>query len=482
MIYTLQIYSFLRKKQKKKRNSLAVSEIFHIFAANLPTGNNQYRTMNYQETCDWLFSQTANFEHQGASGYKPGLETSLALDEHYGHPHRSFRSIHVAGTNGKGSVSHLLAAQMQGCGYCVGLYTSPHLLDFSERIRVNGKPITEDYVVKFVEEGKPLFDRLKCSFFEIATAMAFSYFRDKDVDMAIVEVGLGGRLDCTNIITPIVSVITNVSLDHTQLLGGTVEQIAMEKGGIIKRGVPVVIGEATEQTRPVFEALAKEAGAPIVFAEDEQEVTAWQPTPDGLMHYTTKHLGEFNCELVGDYQPRNMNTVVAAQHQLANMGYLADRSKPGNRQNIEKELDRAYSNVVNSTGLKGRWQRIRTSPTVVCDTGHNPGAWEYLSRQLKAVKCRQLRIVFGMVEDKDVYTVMSLLPSEATYFFTKGSTKRAMPETSLKVFAEQFGLKGSCYPTVAEAFKAAIEGATSDDFIFVGGSFYVVADFMRSRM
>jgi len=437
--------------------------------------------MNYQETCDYLFSQTANFEQQGASGYKPGLDTSMALDEHYGHPHEHFRSIHVAGTNGKGSVSHLMAAQLQGCGYSVGLYTSPHIMDFSERIRVNGKPISEEYVVAFVEEGRDFFEQQKATFFEIATAMAFKYFKDMDVDIAIVEVGLGGRLDSTNIITPILSVITNVSLDHTQLLGDSVEQIAMEKGGIIKRGVPVVIGETTPETRMVFDALAQEANAPIIFAEDEQEIVSWRLTPDGYMHYTAKHLGEFDCELTGDYQPRNMNTVVVALHKVVDLGYMCDCIEPENNRKIQGEMNRAFRNVVKSTGLQGRWQTVRRNPTVVCDTGHNPGAWEYLSRQLAAVKCRKLRIIFGMMEDKDVYSVMSLLPKDATYFFTKGSTKRALPETSLKVFAEQFGLKGDCYPTVEQAYKAAMDRASSEDFIFIGGSNYVVADFMKTR-
>lgn len=437
--------------------------------------------MNYQETCDYLFSQTANFEQQGSAGYKPGLDTSLALDEHYGHPHEHFRCIHVAGTNGKGSVSHLMAAQLQGCGYTIGLYTSPHILDFSERIRVNGKPISEDYVVKFVEEGKEFFEQQKATFFDITTAMAFKYFMDMDVDIAIVEVGLGGRFDCTNIITPILSVITNISLDHTQLLGESVEQIAIEKGGIIKRGIPVVIGEATKETRPVFEALAQEVNAPITFAEDEQEILSWRLTPEGYMHYTAKHLGEFECELTGDYQSRNMNTAVVALHKVVDLGYMCDCIDPENNRRIQAEMNRAFKNIVKGTGLRGRWQIMRSRPTVVCDSGHNPGAWEWLSKQLAAVKCRQMRIVFGMVEDKDVYTVMSMLPKNATYFFTKGSTKRAFPETSLKVFAEQFELKGDCYPTVEQAYKAALEGATGDDFIFIGGSFYVVADFMKTR-
>lgn len=435
--------------------------------------------MTYQETCEYLFNQVANFESHGTDGYKEGLSNTKALDEHFGHPHEHFRSIHIGGTNGKGSVSHLIASELQTCGYRVGLYTSPHLLDFRERIRVNGVPISEEYVVEFVEQERPFFEPLSPSFFELATAMAFKYFKEKDVDIAVIEVGLGGRLDCTNIITPIMSVITNVSLDHTQLLGDTLEQIAIEKGGIIKRGIPVIIGEATPETRMVFNALAEEAEAPIVYAEDEQEIESWEYGLKGI-HYKGKHLGEFDCELTGVCQPKNMNTVVVAMHRMVELGYLADCIDPANNRIIKQEMTTAFMGVTKITGLMGRWQTVRTQPTVVCDTGHNPGAWQYLSRQLEALECRQLHIVFGMVEDKDVYTVMSMLPKKATYFFTKGSTKRAFPETSLKVFAEQFGLNGECYPTVAEAYKAALEGATSDDFIFVGGSTYIVADFLKT--
>mgnify|MGYP002624150052 CR=1 FL=1 len=436
--------------------------------------------MNYQETCDYLFSQTANFETQGAGGYKEGLSTTLVLDEHFGHPHEHFRSIHIGGTNGKGSVSHLIAAELQTCGYRVGLYTSPHIVDFRERIRINGVPISEEYVVNFVEDEKGFFEPLAPSFFEITTAMAFKYFKEMDVDIAVIEVGLGGRLDCTNIITPVLSIITNISLDHTQLLGNSVEQIAMEKGGIIKRGIPIIIGEAAPETRTVFDAIAKEKNAPIYYAEDEQEIESWEYTPKGI-RYKAKHLGEFDCELRGTYQPRNMNTLVVAMHRMVEMGYLADCIDPDNNRKIKQEMTTAFTEVTKLTGLIGRWQTVRTQPTVVCDTGHNPGAWQYLSRQLEEVECRQLHIVFGMVEDKDVYTVMSMLPKKATYFFTKGSTKRAFPETSLKVFGEQFGLKGECYPTVAEAYKAALEGASGDDFIFVGGSTYVVSDFLKTH-
>lgn len=438
--------------------------------------------MTYQEATEYLFNQTPNYENQGTGGYKEGLDNSIKLDEHFGHPHEHFRSIHIAGTNGKGSVSNLIAAELQVCGYRVGLYTSPHIVDFRERIRVNGVPVSEDYVIKFVESEMDFLSSLNPTFFEITTAMAFKYFKDMDVDIAVVEVGLGGRLDCTNIITPILSIITNISLDHTQLLGNSIEQIAMEKGGIIKRGIPVVIGEAVPETRAVFDALAEEAHAPIIYAEDEQEVASFEHLPEGGYHYKCKHLGDFECELDGDFQPKNMNTLTVAMHVMVDIGYLADCIEEDNRQKISNEMNQAFKNVTKMTGLAARWQTIRKNPRVVCDTGHNPGAWQYLGKQLENVKCREMRIVFGLVEDKDIYTIMSFLPKNATYFFTKGSTKRAFPETSLKIFGEQFGLKGEAYPTVEEAYNAAMEGATSEDFIFVGGSTYVVADFLKSRI
>jgi len=436
--------------------------------------------MKYEEAIDFLFNRTANFELQGVAGYKEGLGNSLALDEHYGHPHEHFRCIHIAGTNGKGSVSHSIAALLQVFGYRVGLYTSPHLLDFSERIRVNGQPVPHDYVADFVDKGKDFFESVNASFFEITTAMAFKYFKNVNIDIAVIEVGLGGRLDSTNIISPVLSIITNISLDHTQLLGTSIEQIAMEKGGIIKPGVPVVIGEATPETRMVFDALAQEAKAPIVYAEDEQEIVSSTVAPEGRI-YKAKHLGEFKGELQGDYQEKNMNTVVVAMHQLVNLGYMCDCIDPDNNRKIQLEMCEALQNVSTITGLMGRWQVVRRSPLVVCDTGHNIGAWKYLSKQIESVKCKHLRIVFGMVEDKDVYGVMNLLPKNATYYYTKGSTKRAFPETSLKVFGDQFGLQGECYPGVKEAYQAAISGASSDDFIFVGGSNYIVADFLKSR-
>ena len=437
--------------------------------------------MTYNETCEWLFNQTANYESQGQNGYKASLNNMLKLDEHYQRPHRNFRSIHVAGTNGKGSVSHTLAAMLQVCGYNVGLYTSPHLTDFSERIRINGQPIDEDYVTRFVEEGKDLFERIGATFFEIATEMAFNYFKDKDVDIAVIEVGLGGRLDSTNVITPILSVITNISLDHTHILGGTLEQIAIEKGGIIKEGVPVVIGETTDSTRSVFELLAQQNHAPIIYAEDNDDIISAQFLPSNAeILYNVKILGEFKGQLCGLCQTKNTRTTLTAIRELINQGYLISATNPEFLTFIQKEVGEAFLHVCELTGLRGRWQRVKEHPTVICDIGHNVGAWQLLSQQLEAAKYKHLHIIFGMVDDKDIYGVMSLLPKNATYYFTKGKTDRSLSEQSIMVFGQQFGLQGNSYPSVKEAFSAAMIAAGSHDLIFVGGSNYVVADFLEN--
>ena len=432
--------------------------------------------MTYQETCDYLYSQMPMFERQGATGYKEGLSNTRTLDEHFGHPHQSFATIHVAGTNGKGSVSHMLASVLQECGYVVGLYTSPHLIDFRERIRVNGLPINEDYVVNFVERERSFFEPLHPSFFEVTTALAFKYFSDRNVDIAVIEVGLGGRLDCTNIINPIVSVITNISFDHMQFLGETLDKIAGEKAGIIKRGTPVIIGENHPQTRPVFEAKAQKMDAPIVFAEDTPEIISAEPTDDGGMRYETHHVGMLDGDLGGIYQQKNLNTVLHTLKVLVDIGYLYI---PGPNC---IELNNGIKNTCLNTGLMGRWQTVQQTPRVVCDTGHNVGGWQYLSRQLAMVKCEKMRIVFGMVNDKDINSVLELLPKQAIYYFTKADTKRALNEQSVRLLAVNHGLSGNCYPTVDEAFSAALEEAGDNDFIFVGGSSYVVGDFLKNRI
>ena len=435
--------------------------------------------MTYQETCEYLFNVMPMFERQGASGYKEGLENSLALDEHFGHPHKKYLTIHVAGTNGKGSCSHTLSAILQMCGYKVGLYTSPHLVDFSERIRVNGQQIPEDYVVKFVEQEKSFIESLQPSFFEVTTAMAFKFFAEMDVDIAVIEVGLGGRLDCTNIITPILSVITNIGMDHTQFLGSSLEQIAFEKAGIIKPGVPVVIGETTPETQMVFEAVATEVKAPITYAEDKKEVLDSCPSDHGFT-FKSEHFGILKGELAGYYQVKNANTVLCAVRQLEKLGFMHPVNCDPEEECQNKEVKEGFANVCNLTGLKGRWQMVKNKPRTICDTGHNLPGWQYLSEQLNAVKCRQMHILFGMVDDKDVEGVMTLLPKSAIYYFAKASTHRAVSENILKLYAQQLGLQGESYPNVASAYEDIKNSVKDDDFVFIGGSSYVVADFLKN--
>lgn len=411
--------------------------------------------MNYKDTLDYLYNSAPLFQQIGAGAYKEGLENTWALDEHFGHPHRSFRSIHIAGTNGKGSCSHTLAAILQEAGYKVGLYTSPHLIDFRERIRVNGQPVPEAYVIRFVEEERAFFEPLHPSFFELTTAMAFRYFAEEKVDVAVVEVGLGGRLDCTNIIRPDLCIITNISLDHVQFLGDTLEKIAGEKAGIIKPGIPVVIGETAPETRPVFQKKAEEVGAPIHFAEEEVK----EVHPD------------WEYELKGLYQEKNRRTLWAALPLLQEGGY----------QISESDIQAGFAHVVELTGLMGRWQKLQEHPTVVCDTGHNVGGIQYIAEQLRRQVFRRLHIVIGMVNDKDVRGVLALLPREATYYFTQASVKRALPAGQLARLAAEARLQGTCYPDVPSAVRAAQKESLPEDFIFVGGSSFIVADLLANR-
>lgn len=407
--------------------------------------------MTYQQTIDYLFHVTPVFEKVGAGAYKEGLSNTWAMDEHFGHPHRQFKTIHVAGTNGKGSCSHTIAAILQSAGYKVGLYTSPHLVDFRERIRVNGLMVSEEYVIDFVENERAFFEPLHPSFFELTTAMAFKYFAEQHVDIAVIEVGLGGRLDCTNIITPVLSIITNISFDHTQFLGNTLAEIAAEKAGIIKQGVPVVVGETTHETLPVFEAKAQEVHAPLHLAEQ------YEPDCD------------YDFELKGSYQDKNKRTILCAMHCLQELLEMED---------VHGAIAQGMAHVCELTGLVGRWQTLRQQPLVVCDTGHNVGGWTYLSEQIKAQKCRQLRIVFGMVDDKDINTVMEMLPKDAVYYFTQASTHRAIPVGKVMEYATSHGLRGNGFNNVKDAYHQALQDASTEDFIFVGGSSYVVADLL----
>ncbi|MBR5599870.1 MAG: bifunctional folylpolyglutamate synthase/dihydrofolate synthase [Bacteroidaceae bacterium] len=425
--------------------------------------------MTYEETVTYLYNCAPPFQQVGGAAYKEGLSTTLALDNHLGNPHRKYRTIHVAGTNGKGSTSHTIAAVLQASGYKVGLYTSPHLIDFRERMRVNGIPAPQEYIVDFVERHKAFFEPLQPSFFELTTAMAFNYFAEQEVDVAVIEVGLGGRLDCTNIIKPDLCVITNISKDHTQFLGNTLRDIAGEKAGIIKSGIPVVIGETTPETKPVFSAKATEVDAPIIFAEDEMELRDATPCGNGF-EYDTKEYGTLHGELGGFCQEKNANTILAAIRQLKSMGYHID---------IES-LRKGFTNITALTGLMGRWQKISEHPMTVCDAGHNIGGIEYIVRQLQTQECDTLRIVFGMVSDKDITAVLAMMPKSAVYYFTQASIQRAMPSAELQEKASTFGLIGDHYPNVKAALEAARADSGANDFIFVGGSCFIVADLLAT--
>ena len=423
--------------------------------------------MTYNETIEYLYSAAPAFEKVGAGAYKEGLSNTKALDEHFNHPHRKFKTIHIAGTNGKGSCSHTIAAILQSAGYKTGLYTSPHLIDFRERIRVNGECIPEERVVRFVEEERDFFEPLQPSFFELTTALAFKYFEEQQVDIAVIEVGLGGRLDCTNIITPLLSVITNISFDHTQFLGDTLAKIAGEKAGIIKNGVPCLIGEYTDETKPVFQAVAEEKNAPITFAEDNPITT------------------DYEFELKGTYQSKNLNSILNAIALFRNHLNISD-----------EHIQQGLANVCKLTGLMGRWQTIQTSPLVICDTGHNLAGWQFLAPQIKNTYSSlstnnflpsgrlegglSLRIVFGMVDDKDINAVLDLLPKDAEYYFCQATTHRAIPSAKVAELAKCHGIKGKVFSNVESAYNCALVDAENSGFIFVGGSSYVVADFLTS--
>ena len=424
--------------------------------------------MNYLETVNYLFNIAPVFEHIGASAYKEGLDNTYLLDEHLGHPHRKFKSIHIAGTNGKGSCSHTLAAILQNDGYKVGLYTSPHIMDFRERIKINGECISKEYVIEFVNQEKSLFEKIHPSFFEVTTALAFKYFAEQHVDYAIIEVGLGGRLDCTNIITPILSIITNISFDHTNFLGNTLEKIAKEKAGIIKPNIPVIIGETTNETKPVFKTCAESMNAEIIYADENDEIISFTMNEDGGITYNTRSFGIIQGELGGLYQKKNTNTILHAVRFLYNQHIIKNTGS----------INNGLYNVCRLTGLIGRWQKIGSNPSVICDTGHNVGGWTYISRQLQLQKYNKLHIVFGMVNDKDVDGVMCLLPKNAHYYFTKPQSKRAIPEKDIQRKAMTHGLAGDCYNDVPSAYTAAKKMATPDDMIFIGGSSYIVSDLL----
>lgn len=428
--------------------------------------------MTYQQTLDYLYSRLPMFQRIGPAAYKADLSNTIALCAALNNPHERFRSIHIAGTNGKGSTSHLLASVLQAAGYKTGLYTSPHLKDFRERIRVNGKMIGKEGVTAFVERYKSDFEKIDLSFFEWTVGLAFHYFREKKVDIAIIETGLGGRLDSTNVILPEVSVITNISYDHMNLLGNTLEKIAKEKAGIIKRDVPVIIGESQPEIASVFVQKAAAQRAPIMFADKVYSVRKWDVSDVPAPHVVADLGGRagyrvtVRSSLIGDYQKKNFVTVIAVLEELRRLGWNVD----------ELAMRKGFRDVAETTGLIGRWQTIGKNPTVITDTGHNEGGIREIITQLKHTTYRKLHMVIGVVNDKDPGKVLSLLPKNATYYFCSFDLPRAMNAEELQVAAGEFNLKGAAFPTVRKALKAAKDQAGKNDLIFVGGSTFVVAE------
>jgi dihydrofolate synthase/folylpolyglutamate synthase len=387
------------------------------------------------------------YQRQGKTAFKKDLSNTLKLANHLDNPENKFKSVHVAGTNGKGSTSHMLASVLQEAGYKVGLYTSPHLKDFRERIKINGKEVSKQFVIGFIKRNQVFFEANKLSFFEMTVGMAFDYFAKQKVDIAVIEVGMGGRLDSTNIVTPEISVITNIGLDHTQFLGNTLEAIAFEKGGIIKPNIPVVIGETQKETTPVFKELVKKNNSKITFADR---------TIDEVM----------KTDLLGSYQAKNVKTVLQTIKELQGKGFNISK----------KHIEKGLLEVVNNTGLLGRWQVLNTSPKVVCDTGHNREGLTYVMQQLKNETFNTLHIVFGVVNDKDLSSIVDLLLKNATYYFCKPDIPRGLDAEKLKQKLSKYNIIGKAYGSVNEAYKTALNIAKKEDFIFIGGSTFVVAE------
>jgi dihydrofolate synthase/folylpolyglutamate synthase len=406
--------------------------------------------MNYKETLDWMFNKLPMYQTQGATAYRKDITNTVLLAKHLGNPENYLKCIHVAGTNGKGSTSHLLASVLQEAGYKVGLYTSPHLKDYRERITINGIPISEDYVCDFINKNKAFFEANELSFFEMSVGLAFEYFVKQKTDINIIEVGMGGRLDSTNIITPLVSVITNIGLDHTQFLGNTLELIAFEKAGIIKPNIPVVIGEYISETKPVFLAKSDETHSEIYFASDLIAAT-------------------YPSALLGDYQIQNKKTVLQTLKVLQDKKLLSVS---------ETDIKNGFLNVIKNTGLQGRWQQLGENPTVICDTAHNAHGLKIVINQFKKEKYDQLHIVLGLVNDKNLTEILPLFPKNAIYYFCKPDISRGLEQLILKEKAAEFNLVGQTYISVSNAYQAAKENAKENDFIYVGGSTFVVAEIL----
>jgi len=425
--------------------------------------------MNYEETLHYLYEKTPAFHKVGAVAYKPGLERSIALDDISGNPHKKYKCIHVAGTNGKGSVAHLIAAVLHASGYKVGLYTSPHLLDFTERIRIGGSPITKQYLVDFIRKNIKFIEREKVSFFELSTAMAFDYFRHKKVNYAVIETGMGGKFDSTNIIKPVVSIITSISWDHMQFLGKSLVEIAYEKAGIMKRNVPVVIGETfDEELDQLFKSKAFEVSAPIIFSSQKDTLLDAEVQPDGSWIYDSFQFGVLTGELKGPAQKINTQTVLSALKVLVNSG----------TQIRIPAVRKAFRDVSLMTGLMGRWQELQSHPKVICDIGHNTGAWESNKRLLlfESGKHAHTHIIIGISADKDIAGILSMLPNNATYYYTQANNNRAFPSTELAKMGLEFGLNGQIFFTVETAVKEALKNASSNDFILISGSTFVVGE------
>ena len=404
--------------------------------------------MNYQETTNWLFKQLPVFQLQGASAYKEDLTNTLLLSEYLNHPEKDLKYIHVAGTNGKGSTSHLLASVLQEAGYRVGLYTSPHLKDFRERIKINGEEISEEFVCEFVANNKSFFEANELSFFEMTVGLAFEYFAKEKTYINIIEVGMGGRLDATNIITPLVSVITNIAKDHTQFLGNTLQSIAMEKAGIIKMDIPVVIGEYTSETREVFVAKAKETHSELFFASELVKEN-------------------YSSVLLGDYQISNKKTAIQTILVLQMQGNFAI---------TEENIQNGFLNVIGNTGLQGRWQQLKSDPKVICDTAHNSHGLKIVSNQIQKEKFDELHFVLGVVNDKDLDEILPLFPKNAHYYFCKPNIPRGLDAEILQQKAANFQLNGKVYNSVSNAYQTAMHKAGKNDFVYIGGSTFVVAE------
>jgi len=433
--------------------------------------NQHFINMTYQQALDYLFNRLPAYHRIGKAAYKANLDNTFALDEYFDHPHSKFRSVHIAGTNGKGSVSHYISSILQQAGYKTGLYTSPHLRDFRERIRVNGEMIPEEEVVLFVEKHNGIIEQLQPSFFELTMAMAFDFFARSGIDVAVVEVGMGGRLDSTNIISPLLSVITNIGHDHMEFLGNTLQAVAGEKAGIIKRNTPVVIGETQPETEGVFRAKTIEMNAPVIFADKSFNCSLGDFNyEDGLRQFNVIKMPcrlsfSGTTPLGGIYQQKNLQTVFAAAEILKPLMNISD-----------KNVIDGVRNVISNTHLAGRWQILSKKPLTLCDTGHNREGLEYVVSQLKALGKKKIHIVMGFVNDKDLTAVLPLFPADAAYYFTKASIPRALDEKILKEEAAKAGLIGESYVTVREAMKAASEKAGHDDVVFIGGSTFIVAE------